>query len=304
MSRLQRLRTRARRAVGIRLVDLVQYPPRPLETAPPDPRPLPAGAPSFSIVTPSLDQAAFLPRTIESVLSQGYPRLEYGVQDGGSTDGTREILERERPRLAFAVSERDRGQADALNRAFARTSGEVLAWINSDDFLLPGALATVARAFAARPDVDVIYGHRILVDADGDEIGRWVLPASTHLILPWADWIPQETLFFRRRIWERSGGRLDESFHYALDWDLLLRFRDRGARFLRVPKFLGAFRIHPAQKTTAWFDEHGAPEMARLRGRALSRLPTAREIQLRVLPFLLRHAIRHRLWQTGILRGG
>lgn len=293
-----------RRAIGIRLVDLEQHPPRPLVATVSEPRPLPDGAPSVSIVTPSLDQATFLPRTIESVLSQGYPRLEYGVQDGGSTDGTASVLAAFRSRLAFTASERDAGQADALNRAFTRTSGEIMAWINSDDLLLPGALDVVARTFAARPEVDVVYGHRVLVDAEDREIGRWVIPASAHRILPWADWIPQETLFFRRRVWEKAGARLDESFRYALDWDLLLRLRDAGARFLRIPRFLGAFRIHPAQKTTAWLDEYGRPEMARLRRRALGREASSREIGLRVLPFLLRHAVRDRLFRFGLLPSG
>src|SRR6185436_555558 len=132
--------------------------------------------PRISIVTPSFRQAHFIERTIRSVLEQGYPNLEYHVQDGGSTDGTVPILERYAPRLSSWASERDSGQSQAINRAFAKTSGDIMAWINSDDVLFPGALAYVADFFNRNPDVDVVYGHRVLIDEEDREIGRWILP--------------------------------------------------------------------------------------------------------------------------------
>lgn len=245
--------------------------------------------PRISIVTPSYGQAEFIGRTMDSVLSQGYPNLEYFVQDGGSTDGTVEVLRRYSARLSGWESVSDRGQSHAINLGFAKTSGEIMAWLNSDDMLLPGTLAYVADYFAHHPEVDVVYGHRVLIDEDDKEIGRWILPRHSDATLSWADFIPQETLFWRRTIWETAGGEIDESFRFAMDWDLLLRFRDSGARMVRLPYFLGAFRIHQQQKTSAAINEIGHREMDHLRERVLGRRPSRREIRKAVLPFMLRH---------------
>jgi glycosyltransferase involved in cell wall biosynthesis len=282
---------------------LEHHPPRPIEI--PDRyrhTPAPRPAPLISLVTPSFQQGGFLERTLRSVLDQGYPRLEYIVQDGGSADDTPLVLERYRNRLARVVSAPDRGQADAINRGLAAASGEILAYLNSDDILLPGALPAVASAFAARPDVDVIYGHRVLIDDADREIGRWVLPPHDGAVLSWADYVPQETLFWRRRIWERVGARMDDSFRFALDWDLLLRFRDAGARFLRLPRFLGGFRVHPAQKTSAEMNGQGLAEMARLRERCHGRPVTQAEVRRHVRPYLARHLVLHKLYRLGVLR--
>lgn len=245
--------------------------------------------PSISLVTPSFQQAHFLGRTIDSVLNQEYPKLEYFIQDGASTDGTLEVLERYGDRLAGWVSERDGGQSQAINLGFARTAGEVMAWLNSDDLLMPGALHRVAEFFALHPEIDVIYGHRILINEEDQEIGRWVLPAHDDEVLSWADFVPQETLFWRRAIWEKSGGQIDESFRFAMDWDLLLRFRGAGARMNRLPYFLGAFRIHQAQKTTAQINEVGMAEMGRLRKRALGREVDRWQMGRALVPYLIRH---------------
>ena len=110
--------------------------------------------------------------------------------------------------------------------------------------LLPGALHYVAGFFLDHPEVDVLYGHRVLIDEENREIGRWVLPAHDERTLRWADYVPQETLFWRRRVWEEVGACFDESYRFAVDWDFLLRLQRIGARFARVPRFLGAFRVH------------------------------------------------------------
>jgi len=245
--------------------------------------------PRISIVTPSFGQAPFIARTIESVLSQDYPQLEYFIQDGGSSDGTVEILERYSERLAGWASVPDSGQSHAINLGFARTSGEIMAWLNSDDLLLPGTLAYVGDYFAHNPGVDVVYGHRILIDEQDMEIGRWILPPHSDDVLSWADFIPQETLFWRRAIWDKAGGRVDESFRFAMDWDLLLRFRDAGARMVRLPFFLGAFRIHDAQKTSAAINSIGIGEMDRLRERHLGRRVSRDEIRRALVPYMLSH---------------
>jgi glycosyltransferase involved in cell wall biosynthesis len=262
----------------------------------------PATCPTISIVTPSFRQAGFIERTIKSVLDQDYPRLEYAVQDGGSDDGTVQILERYAHRLAWA-SEPDSGQTQAINRGFARTRGEIMAWLNSDDILLPGALAAVADYFRRHPEVDVVYGNRVLIDERDCLIGRWVMPPHDDNILSWADYVPQETLFWRRRIWEKVGGRVDESFRFAMDWDLLVRFRDAGARFKRLPRFLGGFRIHEKQKTSAAIGDIGFQEMDRIRERVHGRVPSGMEVRRAVAPYLLRHVASDVRWRIGDLLG-
>lgn len=258
--------------------------------------------PVISIVTPSYNQAKFLPRTIESVLSQDYPKLEYIVQDGGSTDGTLEVLERYRDRLAYVESRPDNGQAHAINLGFSHATGEIMAYLNSDDILLPGTLHYVAEYFHRHPEVDVIYGHRVIINEHDQEIGRWVLPPHDDQVLFWADYVPQETLFWRRRVWEKIGGYIDESYQFALDWDLLLRFVRAGARIVRVPRFLAAFRVHVQQKTSAKIEEIGAQEMARIRRTYLGREVTQFEIEAAVRPYLRRAWWYHTLYRLGVLR--
>jgi GT2 family glycosyltransferase len=256
-----------------------------------------ASAPKISIVTPSFKQAGFIERTLKSVLDQSYPNLEFYVQDGGAEDGTTDVLERYGDRLAGWESCPDNGQSQAINVGFSKTSGEIMAWLNSDDILLPGALAYVAEYFSCHPEVDVVYGHRILINESDQQIGRWMMPVHDDQILSWADFIPQETMFWRRRIWEKAGGQIDESFQFAMDWDLLVRFRDAGARFARLPRFLGGFRIHPHQKTSAAISEIGFQEMSRIRQRMLGRVPSKTEINKAVLPYLLRHVVTDLGWR-------
>jgi glycosyltransferase involved in cell wall biosynthesis len=287
------LRGRLRAWSAPRLGQLRQHAPEPLlvptsylRTDPPSP------APRISIVTPSFGHGRFIERTIYSVLSQGYPELEYVVQDGGSDDGTMEVLRRYEDALTGWYSEPDGGQADALNRGFARTSGEIMGFLNSDDLLLPGSLAHVGSYLQAHPEVDAVYGHRVLIDHSDRQVGVWVVPPHDDDVLALADFVPQESLFWRRSAWERAGGRMDDTFHYALDWDLLLRLRDSGARIERVPRFLGAFRIHDLQKTQAGWKQRDA-EADRIRRRTQGRPMTGDEAYARTRPFLRRHLLHH-----------
>ncbi len=293
-----------RAVFAIRLNHDAQYPTRPL---PPD-RDYqsfagPTDPPLISIVTPSFNQAEFLGATINSVLAQGYPKLEYIVQDGGSQDGTLKVLEELSGSLAHWESTPDGGQANAVNLGMRRATGDILAWLNSDDLLLPGSLAYVAAHFERHPEVDVVYGNRILIDAEGRDIGRWIMPPHDEETLRWADYVPQETLFWRRGIWEAIGGCLDEDFHFALDWDMLLRFREAGARMARLPRFTGAFRIHDLQKNYTIGHVHGR-EVRKLIGRTHGRAMSAREIHRHMKPFFRRHIACDRLYRLGLLRYG
>lgn len=230
--------------------------------------------------------------------------INYVVQDGGSTDGSTELIRSRAAHLAAWESAPDGGQAQAIVRGFSKTAGrstDLMAWINSDDFYMAGALRFVAEYFARHPEVDVVYGHRVVVDREGNEIARWYLPKHDPDVLRLYDFIPQETVFWRRRIWDQVGG-IDTSFQFAMDWDLLLRFQEAGASIVRLPYFLGCFRVHPEQKTSALISTQGQAEIDALRRRTFGRDITPDDL-LKSKPlhrYLRRSAWIEQLWRWGI----
>lgn len=260
--------------------------------------------PALAVVTPSYNHARYLAETINSVLSQVDANIDYVIQDGASTDGSVEIIKSHANRLHAWESAQDNGQADAIAKGFAKTSGgpdDIMAWINSDDFYMFGTLTYVMDYFARHPDVDVLYGHRILVDESSQEIGRWFLPRHDPDVLRLNDFVPQETLFWRRRIWDKVGG-IDTSFKFAMDWDLLLRFQEVGAKIVRVPRFLACFRIHSTQKTSAQIHSIGQAEIDRLRERTFGRriAPDELESNPRLIRYLRKSAFIEFLWKLGL----
>lgn len=277
-----------------------QYSARPIKLAglPPPPA-LPADPPRIAIVTPSYNHARFLDATIDSVLGQNYPNLHYHVQDGGSSDGSVELLKNRGDRISWR-SERDNGQSDAINLGFAGVDGDIMAYLNSDDVLLPGTLATIAHFFQTRPDIDIVYGHRIFIDGDGLEVGRAVFPPHDGKTLQYADYIPQETMFWRRRVWQAIKP-IDQSFHYALDWDFILRAQAAGFKFARLPRFLACFRVHDQQKTAATYDV-SVKEMQILRLRSLGFAPTQIEIRRAIAPYVARQIVFHWGYKLGLLK--
>ena len=175
-----------------------------------------------------------------------------------------------------------------------------MAYLNSDDTLLPGALSFVANFFDARPDIDIIYGHRIFIDSEGFEIGRAILPAHDNQALHYAGYIPQETMFWRRRVWDKVGA-MDVNFQYALDWDFILRAQAAGFKIARVRRFLACFRVHDEQKTTRNY-EVGRREMRTLREKYLGHAPSQSEIFRAMLPYLARQLIFHWSYRLGLLK--
>lgn len=231
-----------------------------MEENPPLPATMPDGGPwpRITIVTPSYNQEPFLEETIRSVLLQGYPNLEYIIIDGGSSDGSIEIMKKYEKYLAYWISEPDNGQAHAINKGFSRATGEILAWLNSDDLYLPGALAGVAEAFKRYPEAGVIFGRCRKVNEQTEDIGDlWeIIPFSLprHLL---GNLIPQAAAFIHQKVL-RKVGALREDLHFAMDFEFWIRV---GLHFpiLAIPRYWAAFRSHPHQKTQtlspAWIQE-------------------------------------------------
>ena len=222
--------------------------------------------PRISIVTPSYNQARFVGWTARSVFLQRYPNLEYIMMDGGSKDDTVEVLRPYADRFAHFVSERDKGQSDAIHRGFARSTGEIMSYLNSDDMLAPGTLHWVAKFFADHPEVDAVYSHRVTVDSYNRVLWYWLLPEHWSWYQMRWDLIPQETCFWRRRIFEKCGN-VDPTFRFAMDYDLFVRFMQSGGRMVRADRFLGVFRTHEEAKTTQLLNTVGDAEIKRVRDR-------------------------------------
>ena len=204
--------------------------------------------PRITIVTPSFNQGMFLEETIRSVLDQGYPNLEYMVFDGGSTDNSVEIIRKYEKQLAYWKSEPDRGQADAINKGWKRATGEILAYINSDDTFAPHALQIVAEVFSRHPEVGLVYGRCLVIDEYSKVLReRRVRAASLAEILMWSPSIPQPTMFARRVLVE-AAGFLNPELHYTLDYDLAIRV-GLTTKIHFIPQVLASMRDHPAAKT-------------------------------------------------------
>ncbi len=207
-----------------------------------------ADLPLVTIVTPSYNQGRWIRKTLESVAAQTYPRIEHVVVDGGSTDETVQIL-KEAPGIRW-VSEKDRGQANAINKGISMSGGDLIAFLNSDDLLYPDAVSTAAERFRSEPSLDFLYGDGTVIDEEGSVQWEWLsrpedfrLLADYHFL--WNDftnYILQQATFWRRSLHDRVG-LFDETFHYALDVEFWLRIGFSGARMVHIPRKLGLFRM-------------------------------------------------------------
>ena len=237
--------------------------------------------PTITLVTPSYNQAAYLEATIRSVLEQDYPALRFIIMDGGSTDGSVEIIQRYADQLTYWVSAKDGGQSDAINKGFAiapapeiEPDNEIMTWLNSDDVLLPGALRRVGDIFAQYPRIDWLTGQPANMDVEGNlRPGRMKTGRSRAVIRRgWyhgrgLGFIRQEGTFWQRSLWNKVSG-INPALHYAMDFDLWRRFAVH-APLVTVDQHLAAFRTQPEQKTSAldkYYAEAGItlPNAARL----------------------------------------
>jgi GT2 family glycosyltransferase len=208
-----------------------------------------------SIVTPSFNQASYLEQTIQSVLSQDYPSVEYIVIDGASTDGSVEIIKRYSSRLAYWVSEKDNGQSDAINKGFARASGDIVAWLNSDDYYLPGAIKAAVHAFEENPDVVLIYGNMLAVDEHGQTFNTLKYKQLSLEDLLCFQIIGQPAVFMRRSALQKTGG-LNASFHFLLDHLLWIQLAQHGP-ILHIEQTWATARYHAEAKNRAKASEFG-----------------------------------------------
>jgi glycosyltransferase involved in cell wall biosynthesis len=218
--------------------------------------------PLVSILTPSFNQGRYLEATIQSVLTQDYPRLEYLIVDGGSTDGTMGIIKQYESKLSWWVSEKDQGQTDAINKGFARAKGDILAWLNSDDTYESGAVSAAVGYLQENPEIGMVYGDCNFINEAGQVIGKFgAAQTSYRLLRRGYAHIPQQTMFFRADLW-RQVGPLDPSFYFAMDYDLWTRVAAR-AEIKYVPQTWANFRLHTSGKTIA-NDDRCWPEMLRV----------------------------------------
>jgi glycosyltransferase involved in cell wall biosynthesis len=216
---------------------------------------MPSGEPwpRVSIITPSFNQVEFIEETIRSVILQGYPDLEYMLIDGGSTDGSVDIIRKYQPWLADWVSGPDRGQTYAINEGWRRATGGTLAYLNSDDCYLPGAITAAAAVFHAQPRIGMVYGTALVVDERGEKLRVWEgRPFDLKIMLTEGSIVPQPATFFSRNALEEAG-YLDEKWHMIMDYELCTRV---GLQFPSVclPAALARFRDHARSKTNTRFE--------------------------------------------------
>jgi glycosyltransferase involved in cell wall biosynthesis len=205
--------------------------------------------PRISVVTPSYNQGAYLEETILSVISQGYPDLEYIIIDGGSTDNSVEIIRKYEKHLAYWVSESDKGMYDAIQKGFERSTGEIMCWINSDDRYHPKSFFVLAEIFSRFPEVEWIQGSPSAIDEQGRIVSafgprKW---SRYNFLLGDYKYIQQESTFWRRGLWQKAGSRIETSLKLAGDFELWLRFFDH-ARLYSVRTVLGAFRLRSSNQ--------------------------------------------------------
>ncbi len=205
--------------------------------------------PVVSVVTPSFNQGTYIEKTIVSVLAQDHPNVEYLVVDGGSTDNTLDILKKYGGKIKW-LSEHDRGQADAIQKGIGMTEGDIIAWLNSDDILLPGSISKVVEAFHHNPDMAMVYGKSHFIDSAEKIVGKFPTEPFDFDRLAAFNFICQPSAFFKREAFYDVGG-LDLNLDYALDYDLWIRIGQK-FQLMYLPEFLASYRLHETSKTVAY----------------------------------------------------
>jgi glycosyltransferase involved in cell wall biosynthesis len=270
-------------------------------------------APRFSIVMPSYNHGSLIEKSLLSVINQQYPNLELIVMDGGSSDGTRAVLERYDADITLWRSEHDDGQSDALNKGFKHATGEIYGWLNSDDIYCPGAFEFAAGIFRSRPEVQVVYGDWYTLGLDNRISAHYFcLPYSRRQLITEGFFCNAQAMFWRRRLHKRFG-EFDERLHYTMDYELILRLATLAgpSGFYRTRRPLGCFRVYPGQKTGAEAavdrvaSEHRL--IAQKENTTWKYRPSGRAIRLlyrakRVRDYVLLGGAPYVMWKLGLAR--
>lgn len=223
--------------------------------------------PRVTVVTPSLNQGKFLERTLLSVISQDYENLEYIVVDGGSTDNSEAVLRLYVHRIAKVIRAKDNGQSEALNKGFSIATGDILAYLNADDcYASPRVVRHAVQFLGENPEIDLVYGRRIDIDENGffAQFNQHPFREFNLELLPRCGYIEQECAFWTKEIYDRAGGYVDPTYHFAMDHEMWLRFIKAGASFRSVDQVYGLFRWHSEQKSQQIYRTTGFDEIARL----------------------------------------
>jgi|688.fasta_scaffold05340_20 glycosyltransferase involved in cell wall biosynthesis len=274
---------------------------------------MPRNYPAISIVTPSYNQGMYLEATIKSVIDQSYPDLEYIIIDGGSNDESIDIIKKYSNKLSYWISEPDHGHADALNKGFNQSNGEIMAWINSDDMLTPWSLNCVSQIFTEFPEVEWIQGFTSVWNNQGEMISATRNPKNIYDFLSGNyAWIQQESVFWRRSLWEKAGGFISEKTRYMVDGELWSRFFTHGILY-NLDCIIGGYRLHNSNRAAKHINQcitemhHAISAMERRcdsktlknakdlrRLKTLSQLPISKRVigSDRALSFLLRTLAR------------
>lgn len=261
--------------------------------------------PKISIVTPSYNQAEFLERTILSVLNQNYPNLEYIIIDGGSTDGSVEIIKKYEKYLSYWVSEPDRGQSDAINKGFTRSTGEILAYLNSDDTYLPNALHSVVIFFKKYPKADMLYGRCNVIDGK-EKIFQEIktVPFNPLDYAYGLFTVPQPATFWRKDIF-RKVGALSVENHTCMDYELWINFAKNRANIVHISRFLANFRLHPQSISgSGRYEGQYRQDIIRIQYDFLGYNPNRLSILLRKLFLAIKYPIHHLRYYLSIRAKG
>lgn len=248
--------------------------------------------PKITIVTPSYNQGQYLEETIRSVLLQNYPNLEYMIIDGGSTDNSVDIIKKYEPWLTYWVSEKDNGQSEAINKGFQRATGDIIAWINSDDRYVEGAFSIIETFLSSHPEVDMVYGDAEIIDTDGNFLSHRKEIAFDRTMGLWIGFgilIPQPTVFWRRNIFQ-SVGYLNEKLHYALDNEYWIRVSEHH-QIEHIPHLLAQARYHPSSKTM--LSMNGKMPLAQLEISAQQKMTYQKTPISRILPYSISPVLRN-----------
>jgi glycosyltransferase involved in cell wall biosynthesis len=257
------------------------------------------------IVTPSFNQGKFIEETIKSVLKFNYPNLIYVIQDNFSTDKTKKILRKyEMNKKVRIFIEKDKGQADALNAGFSKYKGDIYAYLNTDDVLVPGVLYFVNYFFLKNKNIDLIYSHRAIINENNQIIGRWILAPNDNCVNKIVDFIPQETIFWSNKLHEKIVNKYKKPFNdklkFAMDWDFILKAIKLKANFKRIPFVFSKFRVHNKSKTISVYKDIGVKEVNKLRKKYLRRTRLTNEDNKIIQNYVLKSALFSLLYDLGI----